>query len=863
MRFIYATIKTNPTMKNIYLLAAAILISLTGFSQLKERNLTTSKGLYIGFYEYVPTDYVQGSSKKYPTIIFLHGLGERGNGTTQLNRVLKHGVPKNIAAGHPMKFYWNGKWESFIVLAPQLSGNYGSWQTLYVDEMIKYAKENLPVDLDRIHLTGLSLGGGGTWSFADRTDANAKSLASIAPVCGTYRKVDMSPIAKANLPVWAFHAENDPTVGISNTYDAIAGILAHNPAVLPVTTYWPTGGHGIWTRAYDTTYNWGNPNLYEWMLAQDKSLPVNKRPVAKAGNDIIAAVGSTVTLDGSSSTDADGKIVRYVWNKVSGPTGGKITPEFSENGISKITSLQEGTYVFELKAIDDRAEYTTDQVTVTVQKTVSNKAPVAHAGADQSLSKESTSLDGSLSKDEDGSINSYKWSFVSGPNSYNLVSPTSKITEVKALEDGTYVFKLTVTDDKGATASDEVKLVVKLPAKAPAVKLAPVADAGKNQKVLGSTTTLDGSASFDEDGSIKKYFWEQLQGPAAVISSANTAKTNVTGLKPGNYVFRLHVWDNDDQRSRDDIGITVKAGEKPYVYAGKNQVIAHPQNSVTLDGSQSSDSEGSKLVYSWYMINGPSTYKIQSPATAVTQVTNLSVGKYIFRLKAYNEHGLSAQDDILITVNSGPAPSTEPSQENIPPDAYAGRNIVVDAPVSTVTLDGSASMDADGSIVTYEWNMINGPSTYKINSPASVTTTVTDLKPGKYIFRLRIWDDRGARDQDDILVTVREGSQLTTMAAQTSAMMPEVKSASTAEIKLFPNPATSQVNVQLSNNRTGTGYINIYDVNGKTVHKTSINKSGMEFQQTLQVNQLVNGMYYVEVVLDNVKEKLVSFIKNS
>src|SRR5690606_14097869 len=186
-------------------------------------------------------------------------------------------------------------------------------------------------------------------------------------------------------------------------------------------------------------------------------------------------------------------------------------------------------------------------------------------------------------------------------------SPTSKITEVKALEDGTYVFKLTVTDDKGATASDEVKLVVKLPAKAPAVKLAPVADAGKNQKVLGSTTTLDGSASFDEDGSIKKYFWEQLQGPAAVISSANTATTNVTGLKPGNYVFRLHVWDNDDQRSRDDIGITVKAGEKPYVYAGKNQVIAHPQNSVTLDGSQSSDSEGSKLVYSWYMINGPST----------------------------------------------------------------------------------------------------------------------------------------------------------------------------------------------------------------------------------------------------------------
>src|SRR5690606_37324610 len=322
-----------------------------------------------------------------------------------------------------------------------------------------------------------------------------------------------------------------------------------------------------------------------------------------------------------------------------------------------------------------------------------------------------------------------------------------------SLQDGTYVFKLTVTDDKGASSSDQVSITVMLPKQAPAENIAPVANAGKNQNLENTTsTTLDGSASYDEDGSIKKYYWEQLQGPSANIISPNAAKTNVTGLQPGTYVFRLHIWDDQDVRTRDDIGVTVKAGEKPYVYAGKNQTIAHPVNSVTLDGSQSKDPGGSKLVYSWYMVNGPSTYKIQNPTSPVTKVTDLCVGKYIFRLKAYNENGLTAQDDILITVNSGPAPSSDQGGSNIAPDAYAGRNIIVTAPVSTITLDGSASMDADGSIVKYEWSMINGPSTYKITSPSAVSTTVTNLQPGEYIFRLKVWDDKGARDQDDILV---------------------------------------------------------------------------------------------------------------
>ncbi len=104
----------------------------------------------------------------------------------------------------------------------------------------------------------------------------------------------------ANLPVWAFHAQDDGTVGAGCTTGAITAINNQNPVVKPYMTIWPTGQHWIWGRVYDTEYNWQNPNLYEWFLGQNKSLPPNKRPVANAGNplSILSTLG-IVTLKAS------------------------------------------------------------------------------------------------------------------------------------------------------------------------------------------------------------------------------------------------------------------------------------------------------------------------------------------------------------------------------------------------------------------------------------------------------------------------------------------------------------------------------------------------------------------------------------
>src|SRR5688500_10621024 len=110
------------------------LMPLFVSAQQVARSLKASNGAFIGFYEYKPADY-SSFTGKYPVIIFLHGLGERGNGTTELSLVKNVAIPRYIDKGHKMKFTFNGKTERFIVLSPQLNKYYVALQTYYVDKI--------------------------------------------------------------------------------------------------------------------------------------------------------------------------------------------------------------------------------------------------------------------------------------------------------------------------------------------------------------------------------------------------------------------------------------------------------------------------------------------------------------------------------------------------------------------------------------------------------------------------------------------------------------------------------------------------------------------------------------------------------
>lgn len=215
-----------------------------------------------GFYKALPARY-DSTTKKYPLIIFIHGLGELGNGTTQLDKVLANGTPRLLKnKTFPPNFVSGGKNYSFIVVAPQFK----AWPSgADVNAVIDYAVKSYRIDASRIYVSGLSMGGGGTWAFATAFPSRA---AAIVPICGAQgaSTANASKIAKAGLAVWAFHNTDDPTVAVLNTNNWIQYINNANPSIPAKKTIWPTGGHNAWSKATDPAYREGNMNMYEWML---------------------------------------------------------------------------------------------------------------------------------------------------------------------------------------------------------------------------------------------------------------------------------------------------------------------------------------------------------------------------------------------------------------------------------------------------------------------------------------------------------------------------------------------------------------------------------------------------------------------
>src|SRR5947207_2585212 len=377
-------------MKKLFFGLGLVLPFLLSAQQVP-RSLTAANGQQIGFYEFKPADYNSNSSANFPLIIFLHGIGERGDGSSTLSNVLNVGLPHYINMGATMSFSVNGQQQSFLVLSPQLSYNYGSWENFYVDEMIKYAKNNLRVDANRIYLTGLSLGGGGVWKYASASAANAQQFAGIAHVCGTCEYSNLCNIAQNRVAVWAFHAMDDGTVSVGCTQNAISALNSCGAQIAPKATYYPTGNHWIWDMAYDMTHNIQSPlNVFEWMLTQSRSGSVappppssNIPPIAVTSPDQTVTLPTNSTnLSGSGSYDQDGTITSYNWSQVSG-SAATIGNASSPN--TTVSNLPMGTCVFRLKVTDNAGASSTKDVQVTENGSTS-VAPVASAGPNQTIS---------------------------------------------------------------------------------------------------------------------------------------------------------------------------------------------------------------------------------------------------------------------------------------------------------------------------------------------------------------------------------------------------------------------------------------------------------------------------------------------
>jgi predicted peptidase len=195
------------------------------------------------FLLFLPKDF-EKDGKRWPLIIFLHGSGERGN---DLEQVKINGIPKIVDQQPDFPF---------IVVSPQLPAGSG-WSPFELNVLLEEVLAKLPVDQNRIYLTGLSMGGIGTWAFATEYP---EKFAAIAPVSGS-GDTDRACSLK-NVPIWAFHGAKDDVIMLKLEEDMVNAVKECGGNVK--FTVYPDAGHDAWTETY------ANPELYNWFLMHKK-----------------------------------------------------------------------------------------------------------------------------------------------------------------------------------------------------------------------------------------------------------------------------------------------------------------------------------------------------------------------------------------------------------------------------------------------------------------------------------------------------------------------------------------------------------------------------------------------------------------
>jgi predicted peptidase len=237
-----------------------------------ERSITKTVG--YRYLLHLPTGYDANAERGWPLIVFLHGSGERGADPWL---VAKHGPPKLLRADSPVPAgetpaAATRRTEAtrqlatqFIVVSPQCPA--GTWWDddavlALVDEIVARHR----VDVRRVYLTGLSMGGFGTWSVGVKNPAR---FAALVPICGGGQRFDIVRVARdqkaalQSLGVWVFHGAKDPTVPLEESERMVAALKKAGVADLQFTVY-PEAKHDSWTESY------ANPELYAWLLQHQR-----------------------------------------------------------------------------------------------------------------------------------------------------------------------------------------------------------------------------------------------------------------------------------------------------------------------------------------------------------------------------------------------------------------------------------------------------------------------------------------------------------------------------------------------------------------------------------------------------------------
>jgi predicted peptidase len=223
-----------------------------------EQEFKTSEGKSIRYLLYLPKAY--DSKEKWPLLLFLHGRGESDG---PLSIVKKWGPPRLIDRGENFPY---------IVVSPQCPPNPESWpqpgQQALLVALLDHITNSCKVDQDRVYLTGLSMGGYGSWRLAAD---HPERFAAVVPICGAGKPADAEKLKF--LPIWVWHGTEDPAVPFQRSVEMVEAIKQAGSTTIRFTTLEGVG-HNSWEAAYAT------PELYQWL---DKQTASNNRARANNG----------------------------------------------------------------------------------------------------------------------------------------------------------------------------------------------------------------------------------------------------------------------------------------------------------------------------------------------------------------------------------------------------------------------------------------------------------------------------------------------------------------------------------------------------------------------------------------------------
>jgi MYXO-CTERM domain-containing protein len=472
---------------------------------------------------------------------------------------------------------------------------------------------------------------------------------------------------------------------------------------------------------------------------------VNRAPVAQAGPARTVKEHMPVTLDGRGSTDPEGDTLTYAWEQLAGPSVTLSGAHTAQPVFAAPDVTADSLVTFQL-TVSDGSFSSTGTVDITV---IDNHPPVTDAGLDQTVYERNlVTLDGRGSTDQEpDTALVYAWEQTAGPAVVLAGANTAQPTFTpEVLVDSVLSFQLTVSDGE-LTSTDTVSVAVKN------VNRMPVARAGTDQQVNERTVVaLDGSGSLDPDsGTVLTYSWQQLAGPEAELTGADTAQP--TFIAPEvtagtRLVFQLRVSDGELSQT-DVVDVVVAHVNRPPVADAGPDIAVEGLARVTLDGRGSVDPDlGATLTYTWEQTEGPEVTLsgvYSSQPTLVVPAVSADV-VLTFRLTV-SDGSLFSSDTVRVTVH----------WTNRAPVAHVGAGQEVDERTQ-VTLDGRGSSDPDQDSLMYAWTQTAGPTVTLSGAASAQPTFSAPEVTGTTVltFQLVVSDGSASSEPKSLSITVRD-----------------------------------------------------------------------------------------------------------